>query len=81
MHVACFDLPTTPLGVPAGADENYRNTGRLKWRTKLCSGTTPGAGDIDEISHVLLSFDSGVIYCNTNLGAVAAVAADDGRIA
>ncbi len=81
MHIACFDLPTTPLGVPAGADENYRNTGRLKWRTKLCSGTTPGAGDIDEISHVLLSLDSGMIYCNTNLGAVAAVSADDGRIA
>lgn len=81
LHVACFDLPTTPLGVPAGADENYRNTGRLKWRTKLCSGTTPGAGDIDEISHVLLSIDSRVIYCNTNLGAVAAVSADDGRIA
>jgi len=81
MHIACFDLPTTPLGVPAGADENYRNTGRLKWRTKLCSGTTPGAGDVDEISHVLLSLDSGMIYCNTNLGAVAAVSADDGRIA
>jgi outer membrane protein assembly factor BamB len=81
MHIACFDLPTTPLGVPAGADENYRNTGRLKWRTKLCSGTTPGAGDIDEISHVLLSLDSGMLYCNTNLGAVAAVAADDGRLA
>ena len=81
IHIACFDLPTTPLGVPAGADENYRNTGRLKWRTKLCSGTTPGAGDIDEISHVLLSLDSGMIYCNTNLGAVAAVSADEGRIA
>ncbi|MBC7853661.1 MAG: PQQ-binding-like beta-propeller repeat protein [Pirellulaceae bacterium] len=81
MHVACFDLPTTPLGVPAGADENYRNIGRMKWRTKLCSGTTPGAGDIDEISHVLLSLDSGMLYCNTNLGAVAAVSADDGRIA
>ncbi|MFN0019217.1 MAG: PQQ-binding-like beta-propeller repeat protein [Pirellulaceae bacterium] len=81
MHIACFDLPTTPLGVPAGADENYRNTGRLKWRTKLCSGTTPSAGDIDEISHVLLSLDSGMLFCNTNLGAVAAVSADDGRIA
>lgn len=81
MHIACFDLPTTPLGVPAGADENYRNTGRLKWRTKLCSGTTPGAGDIDEISHVMLSLDSGMIYCNTNLGAVAAVSAADGQVA
>src|SRR5258705_6189548 len=27
------------------------------------------------------SLDSGMIYCNTNLGAVAAVAADDGRLA
>jgi cellulose synthase operon protein C len=81
MHIACFDLPTTPLGVPSGADENYRDSGRLKWRTKLCSGTTPGAGDIDEISHVLLSLDSGMIYCNTNLGVVAAVSADDGRTA
>ena len=81
MHIACFDLPTTPLGVPSGADENFRNTGRLKWRTKLCSGTTLGAGDIDEISHVLLALDSGMLYCNTNLGAVAAVSADDGRIA
>jgi outer membrane protein assembly factor BamB len=81
LHVACFDLPTSPLGVPAGADENYRNTGRLKWRTKLCSGTTPGAGDIDEISHILLSLDSGMLFCNTNLGAVAAVSAEDGRLA
>ena len=81
MHIACFDLPTTPLGVPAGDDENFRNTGRLKWRTKLCSGTTPGGGDMDEVSHVLLSLDSGMLFCDTNLGAVAAVSADDGRIA
>ncbi len=81
MHIACFDLPTTPLAVPAGADENYRNAGRLKWRTKLCSGISPGGGDLDEISHVLLAFDSGMLFCNTNLGVVAAVSADDGRLA
>lgn len=81
MHVACFDLPTTPQAVPAGADENFRNTGRMQWRTKICSGTTPGSGDIDEISHVLLSLDSGMLYCNTNLGAVAALSAEEGRLA
>ena len=81
MHIACFDLLTTPQSLPPEADENFRSTGRLRWRTKICSGTSPGGGEIDEISHILLALDSGTLYCNTNLGAVAALSAEDGRIA
>jgi outer membrane protein assembly factor BamB/tetratricopeptide (TPR) repeat protein len=63
-HVACFDAAT----------------GRRRWRTLVCSAETPGAGQISEITHNLLTYHQGTIYYNTNLGAVAALSARDGHI-
>ena len=78
LHVACFALQTTPLA--SSQDRDTRATGRMRWRTKVAAATTLGAGDVAEISHNLLTLDHGVIYCNTNLGAVAALTASDGRV-
>jgi cellulose synthase operon protein C len=66
LRVACFDL----------------QTGRLRWRSPpLCSADTPAATDVDEITHTLLSRRHGLLYVNTNLGAIAAVRVEDGQIA
>lgn len=80
MHLACFELLTTPSSVTAGSEGDTRNVGRMKWRTKLCSAATLGGGDIDELIPMLLSYDSGTLYCNTNQGVVAAVSASEGRV-
>ncbi|MEX0713075.1 MAG: PQQ-binding-like beta-propeller repeat protein [Pirellulales bacterium] len=64
LHVACFNI----------------DTGRLRWRRMICGAETPAQGQSDEITHNLLTLDHGVLYCNTNLGAVAALQARDGRI-
>ncbi len=64
VHVACFDA----------------ETGRRRWRTMICAAETPGGGQAEEITHNLLTLHDGILYCNTNLGAVAAVAAGDGRL-
>jgi outer membrane protein assembly factor BamB len=63
-HVAAFDALT----------------GRLLWKTHLCDAETPARGDRDECTHNLLTLAEGSVYCNTNLGAVASLAADDGSI-
>ena len=63
-HVACFDA----------------ETGRLRWRTFVCAAETPARAMLHETTHNLLSIDRRTIYYNTNLGAVAALSADDGRI-
>jgi outer membrane protein assembly factor BamB len=55
-------------------------TGKQKWQTFICSAETPGGGQQDEITHNLLTLNEGVLYLNTNLGAVAAVSANDGRV-
>ena len=62
--VACFDA----------------ETGRRRWRTMVCSAETPGGGQMAEITHNLLTYHQGTIYYNTNLGAVAALSARDGRL-
>ena len=64
-YVACFDAAT----------------GRRLWRTLLGAADTPAAGRGDEITHNLLTLVGDRIYFNTNLGLVAALAAEDGRIA
>ena len=63
-HVACFDAAT----------------GQRRWRTMISSAETPGGGVTDEMSHNLLTLAEGRLYCNTNLGAVAALDPRDGRI-
>jgi outer membrane protein assembly factor BamB len=63
-HVACFDV----------------ETGQRRWRTLVCSAETPGGGQMAEITHNLLTFEEGTLYYNTNLGAVAAISARDGRL-
>jgi outer membrane protein assembly factor BamB len=63
-HVACFDA----------------QTGRLRWRRMVCSAETPGQGQMDEITHNLVTLHCGTVYYNTNLGAVAALNAEDGQI-
>src|ERR1700751_759691 len=64
VHVACFDVETA----------------ERRWRTMVCAAETPGGGQTEEITHNLLTLDQGTLYCNTNLGAVAAVSARDGRL-
>jgi len=79
MHVACFALSTGGAPIDDSQDES-RPAGRMLWRTKICSAATLGGGDFDELSHVLLSMDSGTLFASTNLGAVAAVEAATGQI-
>jgi outer membrane protein assembly factor BamB len=63
-HVACFDAAT----------------GRRRWRTMICAAETSAGGQFEEMSHNLLTFEQGTLYYNTNLGAVAALSARDGRL-
>jgi len=62
-HVACYDA---------------RN-GRQLWRQFVASAETPARGQSGECTHNLLTFVDGTLYVNTNLGAVAALNADNGR--
>ena len=45
------------------------------------SSATLSGGDVDQLSHLLLSRDGSRLYFNTSAGAVAAVNATDGRVA
>jgi outer membrane protein assembly factor BamB len=63
-HVACLDA----------------QTGRLRWRRFVAAAETPARGMSPEITHNLLTLAAGTVYCNTNLGAVAALDGDDGRL-
>ena len=57
-----------------------RRTGERNWQRWLCQANTPATGWTNEIASSLLAYDSGILYMNTNLGAVAAVRADDGKV-
>lgn len=63
-HVACFDA----------------QQGRLIWRRRLCAAETFVEPRPHEITNNLLTLDEGILYCNSNLGAVAAVRARTGEI-
>jgi outer membrane protein assembly factor BamB len=63
-HVACFDA----------------NTGRLRWRRFVCAAESPGRGQQSEITNNVLTLSEDTLYVNTNLGAIAALAADTGQI-
>ncbi len=65
-HVACFVM--------------RRHRAELRWRTRIVTAESPGQGEVDEFTHNLLTLDQGTLYVNTNLGAVAAVDADDGQL-
>lgn len=57
----------------------HPDTGKLCWRRFVCSAETPARGAIGECTHNLLTLGGGTLYYNTNLGAVAAIRADDGQ--
>ncbi len=80
IYLAAFELQTTPLVQPYDQDESARATGRLKWRTRICSSATVAGGEVDEITHLLVTKDHGRLYLNTSAGAVAAVRANDGQL-
>jgi len=63
-HVACFDA----------------ESGRRRWRRYVCAAETPARGALHETTHNLLTLDRDTLYYNTNLGAVAAISAHDGRL-
>lgn len=63
-HVACFDA----------------RRGRLIWRRFICAAETLSELRPHEITHALLSLDQGTIFCNSNVGAVAALRASTGEI-
>jgi len=63
-HVACFEV----------------SSGRLRWQRFVCAAETPARGMLHESTHNLLTLDRETIYVNTNLGAVAALSARDGRL-
>ncbi len=56
------------------------DTGRIRWRRFVCGAATPAQNATSECSNNLLTLAKGTIYFNTNLGAVAAMRAEDGRI-
>jgi outer membrane protein assembly factor BamB len=63
-YVACFD----PL------------SGRRRWRRFVASAETPNRGVFGQCSEDLLTLAGDTLYFNTNLGAVASLSTDDGRI-
>ena len=63
-HLACFDA----------------QTGRRRWRRFLCAADTPARSLMSQASHNLITQVGDTLYYNTNLGAVAAVSAGDGRL-
>lgn len=64
VQVACIDL----------------QSGKRRWRRMICAAESPARGAVEEISHEMLTAAEGVLYCNTNLGAVAALSAEDGQV-
>jgi outer membrane protein assembly factor BamB len=56
-------------------------TGKQKWRRLVCEAERNlVSAERSEITHNLLTLNEGTIYYNTNLGAVAALRASDGRL-
>jgi outer membrane protein assembly factor BamB len=55
-------------------------TGARRWQQFVCAAETPSRGIYSELTNGLLTLDGDTLYFNTNLGAVAALSAGDGRI-
>jgi len=66
IHVTCFRMKP--------------NRAEFRWGRSVASAETLGQGQAVEYTHNLLTLDQGVLYVNTNQGAVAAVRAQDGAI-
>jgi outer membrane protein assembly factor BamB len=64
VHVACYDA----------------SSGRQRWRRFVCSAETPARGMLFETTHNLLTLNRDTLYLNTNMGAVAALSARDGKL-
>jgi outer membrane protein assembly factor BamB len=64
-HIACIEA---------------RPPARLVWQRKICTADTPGHGQVNELTHNLLTLAEGTLYYNTNSGAVAAISAHDGTV-
>jgi PQQ-like domain len=64
VHVACLDA----------------RTGAMRWRKLVCTNESVAGGKCAEITSNLLTLAEGSLYLNTNLGAVAALSADNGEI-
>lgn len=80
LFLAAYELQTT-VGEPVGdREENARRRGRLRWRTRLASSATLAGGEIDQLTHLLVTQQGGTLFLNTNAGVVAAVNAADGRL-
>lgn len=62
-HVACFRI----------------DNGELLWRRMVASADTPASTHRNEITHNLLTLHEGILYVNTNLGAVAALQSEGGE--
>lgn len=77
LYVALRRSQTQPQSYVAAYD---LKTGQPRWRTWLSAAESPALGRSEEVTHNLLTLHDGVIYCNTNLGAVAAVEAASGKI-
>ena len=63
-HVACLDA----------------QSGAIRWRRFVCAAETPARGMLNQLSHNLLTLHRDTLYYNTNLGAIAALAARDGQL-
>lgn len=63
-YVACFDA----------------RTARLRWRRRLVGAEPVGSERPFELTHTLLTLRNDTLYCNTNLGVVAALYTRDGAL-
>jgi outer membrane protein assembly factor BamB len=66
IHVVCFRMKP--------------NRAEFRWGRSVASAETIGQGRAVEYTHNLLTLDQGVLYVNTNQGAVAALRAQDGEV-
>lgn len=80
LFLAAYELQTTVGETVDWRDENARPSGRLRWRTRLASSATLSGGDLDQLTHLMVTLDGGRLYLNTSAGVVAAVSASDGRL-
>lgn len=64
LFVACFDIAS----------------GRRLWQQQICSAQSLGEGKRVEHANSLLTLSHDTLYCNTNLGAIAALSTSDGSL-